>query len=188
MAESTLRARWTTGASMFAQIENEDSEILNGLTFETMTVADWEEYANQFAEPVAGSGQYILQFPALPAGVYFYTVFLQAGAAPAATDTAISPTVRVRWDGAAFVEPEAAIDTDAIADAVLLRDWETMAGAPTAPMRSLLQAARMLRNRWQVGGTTLTVCDETDSLASPAWTAKVTAAKSGAITGVRPNL
>ena len=58
-----------------------------------------------------------------------------------------------------------------IADAILNRDFAAVADTNA---RTLLQAARFLRNRWSIAGTTLTVCEEDD--ATPAWTATVTAA------------
>lgn len=64
-------------------------------------------------------------------------------------------------------------DYSAIADAFLNRDMSvgTDSGSPT--VRTVRQALRMLRNKWSLSGTTLTVTKEDDTTAS--WTATVTA-------------
>lgn len=62
----------------------------------------------------------------------------------------------------------AAFATDAaneIADALLKRDWTSVAGE--AP-RSVLNALRLLRNKWSIAAGTLTVTEEDD--ATTAWT------------------
>lgn len=59
-------------------------------------------------------------------------------------------------------------NTDAIADAVLNRDFAAVADTNT---RSALNALRFLRNKWDVAGVTLTVFLEDDS--TPAWTAAI---------------
>lgn len=58
-----------------------------------------------------------------------------------------------------------------IADAILKRDWSAISGEAA---RSLLNAARLLRNKWSTSGTTLTVTKEDDT--TTAWTAVATAA------------
>lgn len=60
-------------------------------------------------------------------------------------------------------------ERNAIADALLVRDWTAVA-APAA--RSVFNALRFLRNKWSLAGTTLTVTAEDD--ATTAWTATVT--------------
>lgn len=71
---------------------------------------------------------------------------------------------------------------NAIADAVLKRDWTLVTGVPS---RSLLNALRFLRNKWSVSGTTLTVTEEDD--ATTAWTATLsTDAAADPVTGSDP--
>jgi hypothetical protein len=60
-------------------------------------------------------------------------------------------------------------DLIAIADAILKRDFSAVSGESA---RSLINAARFLRNKWSVAGTTLTVTKEDDT--ASAWTATVT--------------
>jgi hypothetical protein len=71
----------------------------------------------------------------------------------------------VSYDPFAAVSLPAAERT-AIADAVLTRDWRQIASWPA---RCLLQAMRLLRNKWSIAAGTglLTVCTEDD--ASTAW-------------------
>ena len=56
-------------------------------------------------------------------------------------------------------------DLNNIADALLKRDFSAVSGEAA---RSLINAARFLRNKWSVAGTTLTVTKEDDS--TSAWT------------------
>lgn len=59
---------------------------------------------------------------------------------------------------------------DAIADALLKRDFSSISGEAN---RSAINALRFLRNKWSVSGTTLTVTKEDDS--TSAWSATITA-------------
>ena len=69
-----------------------------------------------------------------------------------------------------------------IADALLKRDWSSVTGEAA---RSVLNALRLLRNKYSVSGTTLTVTKEDD--ATSAWTsALTTAAGADSITGSDP--
>ncbi len=71
---------------------------------------------------------------------------------------------------------------NAIADALLKRDFSAVTGEAA---RSMLNALRFLRNRFAVSGTTLTVYKENDSTA--AWTGTVTtSASADPITGNDP--
>lgn len=71
---------------------------------------------------------------------------------------------------------------NAIADAVLKRDWSGLTGEAS---RSLLNALRFLRNKWSISGTTLTVTKEDD--ATSAWTATLsTDAAADPVTGSDP--
>lgn len=56
----------------------------------------------------------------------------------------------------------------AIADAILIRDWTSVTGEAA---RSVLNALRFIRNKWSISGGTLTVTKEDDS--TSAWTATV---------------
>lgn len=70
----------------------------------------------------------------------------------------------------------------AIADALLTRDMSAVASPAS---RSPLNALRLLRNRWDVAGTTLTVKEEDDT--TNAWTATIsTDAAADPITGSNP--
>jgi hypothetical protein len=69
------------------------------------------------------------------------------------------------------------------ADALLKRDWTEITGEAA---RSVLNALRLLRNKWRVSGTILTVTKENDS--TSAWTATVTTSESAdTITGSDPD-
>jgi hypothetical protein len=78
----------------------------------------------------------------------------------------------------------AAIPTvNAIADAVLKRDWTAISGEAA---RSLLNAARFLRNKWWITGSVLTVTKEDDT--TTAFTSDLTTTPgSNPVTGSDPN-
>ena len=69
-----------------------------------------------------------------------------------------------------------------IADDVLLRDLAT--GQPAAAGRSVQNALRFLRNRWQIDGSTMTVYSEDDS--TSAWTASVSTVADIAVNQINP--
>ena len=62
-----------------------------------------------------------------------------------------------------------AATANAIADALLTRDWTSVTGEAA---RSVLNALRLLRNKYSIAGTTLTVTEEDDTTA--AWTSTLT--------------
>lgn len=72
-------------------------------------------------------------------------------------------------DGFVSVDPTDIPTSNDVADAVLKRDWTLVTGEADY---SLLNAARFLRNKWAVVGTTLTVNKEDGT--TPAWTGTVT--------------
>lgn len=69
------------------------------------------------------------------------------------------------------------------ADALLKRDWTSVTGEAA---RSVLNALRMLRNKWSIAGTTLTVTKEDDST-SAYTSALTTAAGADSITASDPS-
>lgn len=60
-------------------------------------------------------------------------------------------------------------DLNEQADAIFVRDWTSITGEAA---RSLLNAARFLRNKWTISGGTLTVYEEDDT--TSAWTSALT--------------
>jgi hypothetical protein len=88
-------------------------------------------------------------------------------------------------DNASITAIKGVTDTlslNGIADAILKRDFAAVAGAAA---RSLLNAARFLRNKRSVAGGTLTVTAEDD--VTPAWTAVVVTAAGDPVSSVDPN-
>jgi hypothetical protein len=75
------------------------------------------------------------------------------------------------------------VNTEDVADAVLLRDWTAVTG--TAPSRSTWNALRFLRNKWAASGGMLQVFEEDDT--TVAWEALLTTnAGPDRITGSTP--
>ena len=98
-------------------------------------------------------------------------------ASPAAVGSAMTLA-----DGAITEAKISSGGLNAIADALLKRDFSAVTGEAA---RSMLNALRFLRNRFAVSGTTLTVYKENDSTA--AWTGTVTtSASADPITGNDP--
>jgi hypothetical protein len=77
---------------------------------------------------------------------------------------AYDPPTKAELDAAVDALPTAAEN----AEEVLKHDWDGMTGEAS---RSLLNAGRFLRNKWDVAAGTLTVKKENDS--TTAWTAAV---------------
>jgi hypothetical protein len=82
---------------------------------------------------------------AIPATIQLYTAFPQTADAPTATVNA---------------------------DALLTRNWASVAQPSPETSRCVLNALRFLRNKWSISGTTLTVTRENDTTA--AWTSQLT--------------
>lgn len=98
-------------------------------------------------------------------------------ASPAAVGSAMTLS-----DGAITDAKFSSAGLNAIADAILKRDWTAVSGEAA---RSMLNALRFLRNKWAVSAGTLTVYKENDS--TSAWTAVVTDdAAADPITGSDP--
>ncbi len=95
---------------------------------------------------------------------YYYAVFNTADVSVLEQDV-----MSVQWGVGAGADLIAAIPTATEnADALLKRDWTSVTGEAA---RSLLNAARFLRNRFGVSGATLTVYKEDDT--TSAWTGVV---------------
>ena len=98
-------------------------------------------------------------------------------ASPAAVGSAMTLA-----DGAITEAKFSSGGLNAIADAILKRDWSAVTGEAS---RSVLNALRFLRNKWTAVGATLTVTKEDDS--TTAWAAVITKdAASDPITGSDP--
>lgn len=81
-----------------------------------------------------------------------------------------------------LVDAPNATALNAVADAVLTRDWTAIASWPA---RCALQAMRFLRNRWRItSGDALEVFEEDDT--TVAWTGPVTREQKNAVTEVDP--
>lgn len=79
-------------------------------------------------------------------------------------DSTAADNLELMYDGTGLAAVE-----NAIADALLTRDWTSVTGEAA---RSVLNALRFLRNKWSIVTGTLTVTEEDD--ATEAWTAAVT--------------
>lgn len=75
----------------------------------------------------------------------------------------------------------AAATQTSIADTLLKRDWTSVSGEAS---RSLLNAVRVLRNRFRISGGTLTVYEEDDT--TSAWTGAVTQTAGNPVSEVDP--
>jgi hypothetical protein len=73
-------------------------------------------------------------------------------------------------------------ELNAIADAVLKRDWTAITGEP--PRRSLWMALRKVMNKWTVSANVLTVYREDDT--TSAYTEATTSAAGNPVTGSDP--
>lgn len=98
------------------------------------------------------------------------------------TATGADPSDLVRHVVAALPGELTSSERDSVADALLKRDWSSVTGEAA---RSVLNALRLLRNKFSVSGSTLTVTKEDDT--TSAWTAALTTDGSATpIVGVDP--
>jgi hypothetical protein len=101
MADTTLRIRWPTGATLYTQIED-GTGVWNGTAYASFAVASWATFATATPETPASSGRYVCQFPiASAAGNYTWSTYLRAGGSPASTDVCIGNGGGY-WDGTTF--------------------------------------------------------------------------------------
>lgn len=90
----------TTGGTVYAVLLDASGQAWNGGTFEALNPANWTDYDIALSE--GAGGIYVAAVPAIPAGVYNYVAYRQAGANPAASDVRVSCGSFV-WDGSAEV-------------------------------------------------------------------------------------
>jgi hypothetical protein len=99
-----------TGQTEYATIRNASRQYWNTQTpaLESLTVANWANYAVTLSETPASSYFYVGSWPAAlsTAGWYWVDVFEQAGGSPAISDTLVG-TYDAYWDGSNFA-PQAA--------------------------------------------------------------------------------
>lgn len=69
----------------------------------------------------------------------------------------------------------------AVADAILIRDWTSVTGEAA---RSMLNALRLLRNRWLITASAMVVYEEDD--VTQAWTANVTTTQNDPVSEIDP--
>lgn len=92
----------TTGlTNIYIVFTAEAGTIWNGSALEAILAANWATYDIAMTE-ASTTGIYQATIPALPAGVYGVTAYLQAGGSPATTDTPLGSSQLV-WDGSAEV-------------------------------------------------------------------------------------
>lgn len=95
---------------------------------------------------------------------------------------ALQPTVPGRQIDVDAIGQVSVSNTDSIADAVLKRDWTLITGEAS---RSLLNAARFLRNKWSLAAGVLTITKEDDT--TTAWDGAATGTPAAdPVTGVDP--
>lgn len=95
---------------------------------------------------------------------------------------AVQPTVPGRQLDVDAIGQVSVSNTDTIADAVLKRDWTLITGEAS---RSLLNAARFLRNKWSLAAGVLTITKEDDT--TTAWDGAATGTPAAdPVTGVDP--
>src|SRR5262245_12404105 len=115
MSDTTLRLRYPTGSNLYTQVEGGDG-VWNGTAYVPFANADWASYATATPETPASSGRYVCQCPtSSPAGNYSWSVYLQAGGAPAIGDVAIGQGGGY-WDGTTFGGASKVTDGVAVAD------------------------------------------------------------------------
>ena len=96
-----LSIRYPTGSTLYAHLVDATGDVWSGAAFETPQDANWGNYDLAMSE-AGTTGYYRVSMPGAGAGSYSFLVYLQAGGAPATTDTAIGEGF-IQWDGSAEV-------------------------------------------------------------------------------------
>lgn len=122
----------TTGATLYAVIENEAGQLWNGTTFEAFNAANWATYKVALTEQ-AGTGRFRANFPAaiLSPGVYNIQYRVQAGGSPVVGDANVA-TDKIEWTGTqlnSFTDLTAKYDEDSKSYNVRLSAYD-IAGNP----------------------------------------------------------
>lgn len=164
--EILFSSRTESGNTLYAVILNSSGQAWNGSAFEAIDAGSWTDYDIALTEQ-DGTGIWLGDKPgAMAAGVYSVIVYSRSGASPAITDLDVGTG---EIGGATLATAE----YNTIADAVLTRDWTAVTGEAA---RSVLNALRLLRNKFSISGSTLTVTEEDDS--TTAWTSALTSSSS----------
>jgi hypothetical protein len=158
-----LRANGTTLANKNSGGGTHQVNGMYSVTFDATDTANVGEL--YFSVVVATALQVFGNYVVLEEAVY--DALFAASAAGFGTAQTGDAFARLGAPAGASVSADiAALPTaTANADAVLKRDWNSVTGEAA---RSLLNAARFLRNKWSITGSTLTVTKEDDTTA--AWT------------------
>lgn len=112
---------------------------------------------NEATEIATASGMYYLDLTATEMNADTVAVIVKTSTSGAKTSVFV-------------LYPYEAGDANTLADDLLKRDMSAVSGEAT---RSPLNALRILRNKWSISGTTMTVMKEDDS--TSAWTSALTA-------------
>lgn len=92
-------AKTETGKNLYVILLDNDCEVYNGIDFEPLLDANFEDYEIAMTES-GTTGIYYAAMPLVPANVYQFLVYQKAGSTPSATDTSIGDG-SIRWTGTA---------------------------------------------------------------------------------------
>lgn len=93
--------KYTSGRTLYYQIEKSGQLCKSDLTFETPQSAHWSQYARALTES-GTTGWYFADFPAVAAGSYQLQAFDQASGSPATSDSEAG-SGELNWDGTAEI-------------------------------------------------------------------------------------
>jgi hypothetical protein len=105
MASKLQLAYDTAAATVYAILRNQDGEVWNGAAFEAYVTANLGTYDLPMTEQGTASRYYTVTMPTVVLGTYSVAIYLQAGGAPAETDTLLTGG-SVEYTGSAFETPQ----------------------------------------------------------------------------------
>jgi hypothetical protein len=105
MASKLQLAYDTAAATVYAIVRNQDGEVWNGAAFEAYVTANLGTYDLPMTEQGTASRYYTVTMPTVVLGTYSVAIYLQAGGAPAETDTLLTGG-SVEYTGSAFETPQ----------------------------------------------------------------------------------
>jgi len=159
--------------TVYALVRNMAGQFYAGATPETFTVANWATYDIALAEvDAAGSGTVALHgtFPAVAAGFFWVDFYVQAGGAPASTDSHLK-SILFFWNATTLIPAEAIVGAPAGASV------SVDVAAVKAETALIVEDTGELQTDWANGGRLDLILDAAVATANITFSDKVVSIK-----------
>lgn len=92
------------GDTWYAIIFYGADQVVSGTSLVTYSSSNWASYAIALSDP-KGIGEYVGDFPVVPAGVYDVRYYIRQGATPASSDAPAGGVQQLVWTGTSEAPP-----------------------------------------------------------------------------------